>query len=567
VALSRAPAPDGIALGMAIGALYALLSAALHLGAEALGRIGARIREAGWIGVGALVAWHVREQAGTPVDAGWLVLLGLGCGAGLGLLARAIGTRDAPAGRGLAAVGAGALLVAGLAAGWQVSPDLRWELLRHHKLLGTPSYHLFAAPVERVREAVWQAHAGPDPAPPPQAALVSAERPRDVVILLVDTLRADALAAFGGEGGQMPLLDRIAARSICLADVQSNSAWTRPAVGSLFTGLLPEEHGAADRGDRLPESRDTLAERLRARGYRTGAFVANWANVGRASGFDQGFDVFEELQEPEQPYARGAAVAQAARDWLGGAVGAAPERPPVFLYAHFLDPHTPYLHGGDARSHAGAREAYARELRVLDGVLFELHADLRRALGPDAVILVTSDHGEEFGDHGERGHGHSLYRELLHVPAIVSGAGAGGQALHAPLETRDLFELVLRLAQAPRLDVAAWAREAARRARYASVYSSTPGMGPHRPYLREVGMRSLERDGWQLIWSAYGETQELYDRARDPYQTRNLARREPERLRALSGELDAFVPRFAQRVPIADSEATIEMLRALGYVR
>ncbi len=366
----------------------------------------------------------------------------------------------------------------------------------------------------------------------------------------------------------MPQLDRIAARSIVFHGVLANASWTRPSVVSFFTGLLPEEHGAVDRVYGLADRWWVLAEALRARSYATAAFVSNYGAVGRDAGFDQGFDHCEQLEG--RPYARTEQVNAAVERWLEAFRRSERlEEQPLFLYVHYLDPHHPHLAGDAPRSSAVSevRRAYDAELRYVDawlglGRLFDF---LEAELPAPHFVFLTSDHGEEFGEHGGGGHGHSLYHEVVRLPALLAAADGRSGAVDARLEARDFYDLLQRLAEGPELDVAAWATRHSRGQRYLSTWGAT-AMGWHRPYYRSVGLRGIERDGYFLVWSAYGNTWELYDLRRDPDQLRNVVRQHPERRRELAAAMDESVRWWAERVPVRHSDETLELLRELGYV-
>jgi len=270
--------------------------------------------------------------------------------------------------------------------------------------------------VEAIEREVWAAHESEPPGPQAPAAhgparSRAADAP-NIIFVLADTLRADSLAAYGGSPDLMPNLNRLAAQSFVFGDVMANASWTRPSVASFFTGLPQELHGAVDRRHALPPERFTIAEALREAGYRTAAFVSNFGAVSRDAGFDQGFDSFEEVKDPRTPYARAEVVNRAVASWLARSARGDRAGSPVFLYIHYLDPHLPYLSGCDggcsAHTHAQARRSYEKQLRYLDDQLRWVTQDLAARLAGRTVLLVTSDHGEEFGEHGERGHGHSL---------------------------------------------------------------------------------------------------------------------------------------------------------------
>jgi arylsulfatase A-like enzyme len=518
------------------------------------------------IGVGALLVWHFREGFHAPVRKEWFAAWSVGVGVVLFLIVVRFDRGVRALAPLLAGAGALALMSAGLVATFEGGGLERWRLLRHHKLLGTPAYYLLAEPVGSVRSELWAARSSagealPAPAIPPDAAGGGEERP-NLVFVLVDTLRADGLSVYGGPPERMPELNAIAARSLVFENVLANASWTRPSVASLFTGLLPEEHGAVDRGDALPHDRTTLAEVLSERGYATAAFVSNYGAVGRSSGFHQGFEVFREIPSPvSKP--RAEQVNGEVADWLEQRSARADARS-AFVYIHYLDPHRPYLSGGSDRS---GREGYLAELRYFDAHARRLFDLLDARLDGPTFVFLISDHGTEFGEHGEGGHGHSLYPELLHLPAILRTPNGDTGTIPQALEARDFFDLLLRLASSPALDVRAWAQQAARATRYASIYGTTTLFGFQRPYLREVAMRAVEQDGEIAIWSAYGPTYELYDLDRDPGARVNLAEHEPERLERMQRVLEEQPAHWSRRVPVGSvPESHEEQLRALGYI-
>jgi arylsulfatase A-like enzyme len=179
---------------------------------------------------------------------------------------------------------------------------------------------------------------------------------------------------------------------------------------------------------------------------------------------------------------------------------------------------------------------------------------------------MVSDHGEEFYEHELFGHGFSLYNEVLSVPLAVWGQGVPGGELTAPLEGRDVFDLVLALADVSSLPVDRWAEGHARSQRYASIYYSSEGRLALRPYIAQVAMRALQEGSEKLVWSAYGDTLELYDLTQDPGERVNLVSRRAERSRELAGLLEATVDRWSERTPLEASDEALEQMRALGYV-
>lgn len=551
-----------------LSTVYGLLASTFYAGSLLLARIAAPLGLLASLAVGGALVWHLREQTSIALRLpGFSVAT-----AAVGLAFFSTLRRRSRAGsmRWMAAslAGTATLGLLALIGFYSASNVFRWHLLRHSKLLGTPAYYLLADRVEAVRADLWAQRERPGAARPPSLPPVNQafpeSRPPHIVFIMIDTLRADALAAYGGDVSTMPFLNRLAEESLVFTDVIANSSWTRPSVASFFTGLLPEEHGAVDRRYRLPENRLTLAEAVRASGYETAAFVANFGAVGRESGFAQGFDRFDQLRGAEPPYARAEEVNTAVRTWLASRSEGDGDRP-VFLYVHYLDPHAPYL-SGDPSSVAPdpVSAGYQAELQYVDRALEELLKAVDAHL-PGAVVFVTSDHGEEFGEHGEFGHGRSLYREVIRIPVIVRTARDQVGTVPAELEARDFFDLLARMARTPDVDPVAWAEKRRRRRRYTSIYSTSPSAA-HRPYLGRVCMRGVEENGFFLIWSGYGGTYELYDRVRDPGQSNNLARMRPDRVSAMSRSLDESVAHWVNRVPVEHTDETMDLLRVLGYV-
>ncbi|MEM7048104.1 MAG: sulfatase [Acidobacteriota bacterium] len=254
-------------------------------------------------------------------------------------------------------------------------------------------------------------------------------------MVMIDTLRSDHLPSYGYDRDTAPFLARLAREGIQLQGY-SASSWTRPSVATFLTGLHPERHQALSRSDVLPAEAAYLPHLLQDRGFGTAAFVGNM-NVGRKWGFDRGFAAFRQ--------SRGARKLDARRvtDW---ALAMAEElQPPYFLYAHYIDPHDPY----QPRRPWGAEQDVPRdqllqprrfdqgepfgepELERLragyDGEIREMDTEIERLFQhletsgklDETLVVVTSDHGEEFGEHGGLKHGQTLFEEVLQVPFIL----------------------------------------------------------------------------------------------------------------------------------------------------
>jgi len=269
---------------------------------------------------------------------------------------------------------------------------------------------------------------------------------RGVILISIDTLRADHLGAYGYERDTSPAIDRLASEGTLFERTYSHGAWTLPTHASLFTSQIPSEHGVIRGNRKIRESLVTLPETLQANGFQTQGFSA----VGLVShqfGFEQGFDSFS-----YQMGATAEGTIDQVIDWLRDE-----RRGSFFLFVHFFDPHDPYWpadpqyrslfdpsYRGDAGrkpeafenlrvSNPGGRLSerefehlmalYDGEIRYVDHHLARLFAALEAPDLQDAFVVVTADHGEEFRDHGGLGHARSLYEEMVHVPLVIRGPG------------------------------------------------------------------------------------------------------------------------------------------------
>ena len=269
----------------------------------------------------------------------------------------------------------------------------------------------------------------------------------NLILIVIDTLRADHLPAYGYDRDTAPFLSRLADEGWRL-DGYSSSSWTRSSMATLFTGLHPQRHRTTGRNSRLPAESLFLAELLQDRGFITAAWVTN-GNVSTQFGFSRGYDLYTEMLTPQ---AMGDKVVARVRESLDQINGS------FYLYLHFIDPHDPYLPEApwgsetveaveagdpletylqpqdffrgkfslDEESVQQLIDQYDAQIRELDESVESLFAELeRRGLLDDTLVVVTSDHGEEFGEHGSLAHGSTLYGEVLEVPLIFWARPSG----------------------------------------------------------------------------------------------------------------------------------------------
>ncbi len=280
------------------------------------------------------------------------------------------------------------------------------------------------------------------------------QRPRaiNVVIVTLDTTRADRLSVYGFMDASMPALDRLAREGVVFDQATSVAPLTLPAHASLFTGLLPPAHGVRDNGDpALAATHTTLAEALSAQGFRTGAFVA--ASVLEADrGLAQGFgtyrsDASEDRRTPERRQRRADEVITDAMRWLDELGGSR-----FFLWAHLYDPHRPYDPPEPFRSRFV--DPYIGEIAFADSQIGRLLDDLdRRQLLDQTIVIVAGDHGESLGEHGERDHGIFVYESVLRVPMMIRAPGAKARRVGAVVRLTDVMPTVLDLLGFPAPDM------------------------------------------------------------------------------------------------------------------
>ena len=283
----------------------------------------------------------------------------------------------------------------------------------------------------------------------------------NVLLISVDTLRADALAAYGGPS-PTPHIDELAAGGAVFEDTLTTIGKTGPSFASLFSSLYPPTHGARRNGVAMRPDVPVLAEKLKEAGYQTAAFISNWTLRTRLAAVHRGFDHYDEefnkkryvLRPPE----RDAETLQAALfDWL-------PERSddsPLFLWVHFSEPHTPYKsHQGfeppqpaPAERTAGwqKRWRYASEVMYTDHQIGLLLERLGKVVDlDDSLVVFVADHGESLGEHDYWGHGKNALWPNLRIPLIIKGPGVpAGVRTSVPASIVDITPTLLELLQLP----------------------------------------------------------------------------------------------------------------------
>jgi choline-sulfatase len=386
-----------------------------------------------------------------------------------------------------------------------------------------------------------------------------------VVLISIDTLRADRLPAYGYKPGSTPALDRLAREGVLFEDVFSPAPQTLPAHVSLLTGLAPPRHGVRDNlGFTLGPAPRTLAESFRAGGLATGAAVSSYvlrAQTGVARGFDT-FDDHMDLGVGSDSLGSVQRDGSAAVESLAAWIEARGEGR-FFAFLHLYEPHTPWT---PPPAHARFAHPYDGDVAYADELVGRFVERLR-ANGrlERTVVAVTSDHGEGLGDHGEEEHGLFLYREALHVPLVVRlpGGARAGTRVKGVAALLDVAPTLLELAglSAAGLDGASLVK-AMESGRTASrpVYSET--LFP-RYHFGWSELFAVTDDRYRFIRAPRPE---LFDRAQDPRERANLMAARA----SLAAPMEAWLARQVQAgappEPQAVSAQTQEKLQALGYV-
>jgi arylsulfatase A-like enzyme/Flp pilus assembly protein TadD len=265
---------------------------------------------------------------------------------------------------------------------------------------------------------------------------------RNVLLVTIDTLRPDRVSCYNPKYVKTPVLDALAARGALFERAFAHTVITLPSLANILTGVTPLRHGVSENAkNRVPASLLTLAEHLKAQGYAAGAFVGAFPLDSRF-GLDQGFDVYDDTfpTRPDQPGSgserRAAEVVAPAEAWI------AKQKGPWFCWIHFWDPHTPYA-PPEPYASAYSADPYSGEVAYVDAELGRLLDDLRTSGRNDrTLIVVTADHGESLGEHGELTHGYFAYNSTLHVPLIIAGPGIGSSRIRDPVGHVDLFPTI-----------------------------------------------------------------------------------------------------------------------------
>jgi arylsulfatase A-like enzyme/Tfp pilus assembly protein PilF len=393
----------------------------------------------------------------------------------------------------------------------------------------------------------------------------------NVLLVTIDTLRADRLGCYGRREASTPALDALAARGVRFETAVAHVPLTGPSHASILTGRSPLGHGFRDNaGFVLLDSMKTAAEDFRAAGYRTAAFVSGFP-LDRRFGFGRGFDVYDDHlprgnDKRRTPYVERLADATtdaALRQFSGEAQSAASA--PFFLWVHYYDPHAPYEPPGELAARFRT-DPYDGEVAFVDSQIARLLRELeQRGTLARTLVLVTADHGESLGEHGEGTHGLFVYDATLKVPWIMAGPGLSpGHTSKTVARGIDVLPTLLDYAGLPsRADVEG---RSLRRAADGREMDDAPAYAESLYSEREFGWAPLH--AWRTARYKLIEAPrpELYDLEQDAAETTNRIAAQPARVEELRTRLKAAMSRPAPAATAAVDAETAERLGALGYV-
>jgi arylsulfatase A-like enzyme/Flp pilus assembly protein TadD len=395
----------------------------------------------------------------------------------------------------------------------------------------------------------------------------------NVLLITVDTLRADHLGCYGFARASTPSIDRLAADGVLFERAETAAPITLPSHASIMTGTYPAYHGVRNNGTyRLGPRAETLADVLKRFEYRTGAVISGYPLVARF-GLSQGFDSYDDHLPPERDRQIGfrersaEEVTRAGIAWLE-ATGS--QR--FFLWLHYFDPHAPYTPPSPYAERFSS-SPYDGEIAYVDAEVGRLLEKLRSlGLTERTLVALVSDHGEGLGDHGEATHGTFLYESTLRVPMILSLPGPlpRGRRVGTPVRTIDLMPTLLRLVELPEPDEVQGTSLlplASRRPADLLLKSVSETLLPRENYGWSE-MAALRIGDWKYIQAS---REELYDLRADPGETDNLAARREgdaarmrEEVHRLMAEAAPTGPPIAYRQEL--DETARERLRSLGYL-
>jgi arylsulfatase A-like enzyme/Tfp pilus assembly protein PilF len=408
----------------------------------------------------------------------------------------------------------------------------------------------------------------------PKASDNSTPPAYNLILISIDTVRADYLQVYNPAGVPTPNLSKLTEHAYLYANVIAQVPFTLPSHSTMLTGTYPVKHRVQENiGAKLGENAVTLAEVLKANGYQTAGFIGALV-LESGTGIEQGFDTFDDVFVREDKVTEdrsgiqkdGASVKRSFVSWLDQRQTSSP----FFSFIHFYDAHTPYNPPAPFRPlENDPRSLYRGELRYVDAIIGELVDDLsRRQLLNKTVLVITGDHGEMLGEHGENGHGFFVYQEALHVPLLISLPDGSKGTSDEVLELVDLMPTVLDLLKIPVPQEV----QGKSFAQHLTGKNSSPGLAyaeslTASQHFGAAPLLSMQDFRYKYIESPQPE---LYDLKEDAQERNNLVEKKKEIANKMKTALQEFLSKNKDMsAKPAERELTAEQqeqLAALGYI-
>lgn len=422
-------------------------------------------------------------------------------------------------------------------------------------------------------------------------------RPENLILISIDTLRTDRLGCYAYQKPTSPALDQIAAEGVLFENMYSTSPWTLPAHMSLFTGLYPSRHGVKSRKTKLPDSIPTLGSVLSEHDFAVGG-VINYIFLDQRYGFAKGFGTYEPIPESQTPEGAASTI----NSWAEKLIRNRPPNKRFFLFLHYFDTHSDYTPKSQYKEQFAApyqgiadgttqqlfdfilgrvslsqrdidhcSDLYDAEIRQLDDELSQLFQLLEeQGLLKQTLLIITSDHGEEFLDHGGILHGRTQYQEIIRVPFIMSGPGIPKSLrIKGNCSIVDIMPTVLGILgieppdSLDGIDLQPTWEGSNSNLPSRFIFSEADHLNKRDDIKRAV----LNRN-YKLHHNLLTGKSELYNLAEDPNEEQDLAEKNPYTVNLLRNQLKQFMLTENKGQPLGDfSPEEINRLKGLGYLR
>jgi choline-sulfatase len=402
--------------------------------------------------------------------------------------------------------------------------------------------------------------------------LCAAAAQTPVIVISIDTLRADRLSAYGNHAISTPNIDAFAQHGTLFTDVNAQIPLTLPSHTSLFTSTYPFQNGVEENGELVPAGAVTLASVLQSHGYKTAAFIGS-SLLNRSAGLDRGFDDYDSpfgsaAAASESPYSTrvrrdGALVLRAATQWL-----TAHRDQPVFVFIHLFDLHAPYKLHAAPGSALPEPMGYDAEIRYVDQILGRFNQALAQTgWWQRSLVVLLADHGESLGDHGETSHGYFAYQSTVHVPLMIHWPSDAPNYPARSTHPAGLIDVAPTI-----LDALHFPAQPSFEGGSLLKFDEVP---PHAVYSESVygrdefgwaPLRALRLGQWKFIDAPRAE---LYDLEKDPRELSNVLRANSAEATTLRAELSKLLTRYAASgtpAKLDTSNGTRKALESLGYL-